>query len=91
MLEMHLMHPGFTYTGYISFTKNKKRIQKLKETRDLGCIYQNELVTACFQHDIADVDFKNLLRNIMNISADLLQSFINFLIKSFGWCCYICG
>ena len=28
MLDIHLRHPGFTYSACGSFTKNKKRIQK---------------------------------------------------------------
>ena len=34
MLEMHLKQPGFTYSACRPFTKNKERIQKLKETGD---------------------------------------------------------
>ena len=44
------------------FTKNKEIIQKSKETRDSRYIYQNKLDKACFQHDIAYRDFKDLLR-----------------------------
>ena len=32
---MHLKQPGFTYSACGPFTKNKKRIQKFKETGDL--------------------------------------------------------
>ena len=42
--------------------KIKERIQKSKETEDSQYIYQNELVKACFQHDIACEDFKDLAR-----------------------------
>ena len=31
---MHLRLPGFTYSGCRAFTKNKKRVQKFKETGD---------------------------------------------------------
>ena len=48
MLEMHLIKPSFTYSAYRSFTKNKKRIQKFKETGDSWYIYQNQLDKACF-------------------------------------------
>ena len=34
MPEMHLKQPGFTYSACGQFTKNKERIQKLKETGD---------------------------------------------------------
>ena len=52
MPEMHLRQPGFTYSVCGLFTKNKKRIQKFKETRDTKYIYRNELDKACFQHNI---------------------------------------
>ena len=42
--------------------KNKERIQKFKETGDTNYIYKNELDKACFQHDMAYGDFKDLKR-----------------------------
>ena len=44
------------------FTKNKERIQKFKETGDTSYIYKNELDKACFQHDVAYGDFKDLAK-----------------------------
>ena len=32
MPEMHLKQPGFTYSVYRPFTKNKEIIQKFKDT-----------------------------------------------------------
>ena len=62
MPEMHLKQPGFTYSACGSFTKNKERIQNFKETGDTSYIYKNELDKACFQHDMAYGDFKDLKR-----------------------------
>ena len=62
MPEMHLKQPGFTYSACGTFTKNKKRIQKFKETEDTSYIYKNELDKACFQHDLAHGDFKDLAK-----------------------------
>ena len=62
MPEMHLRQPGFTYSDCGPFTKNEERIQKFKETEDARYIYQNELDKACFQHDMAYGDFKDLNR-----------------------------
>ena len=62
MPEMHLKQPGFTYSACGPFTKNKERIQKLKETKDTNYIYKNELDKACFQHDMAYAAFKDLAR-----------------------------
>ena len=62
MPEMHLKQPGFTYSACEQFTKNEKRIQKFKETGNTSYIYKNELNKACFQHDMAYVDFKDWRR-----------------------------
>ena len=62
MPEMHLKQPGFTYSACRPFTKNKERIQKFIETGDSNYIYKNELDKACFQHDMAYGDFKDLAR-----------------------------
>ena len=42
--------------------KNKERIQKCKETEDTNNIYKNKLDKACFQHNMAYGDFKDLAR-----------------------------
>ena len=42
--------------------KNKERFQKFKDTGDINYIYKNKLDKACFQHDIAFGDFKDLAR-----------------------------
>ena len=60
--EMHLKQLGSTYSAWGPFTKNKERIQKLKETWDTNYIYKNERDEACFQHDMAYEDFKDLAR-----------------------------
>ena len=60
--EMHLRQPGFTYSACGPFTKNKERIQKFKQTGDSRYIYKNELNKACFQHDMAYGDFKDLAK-----------------------------
>ena len=46
--EMHLRQPEFTYSACGQFTKNKKRMQKFKQTGDSRYIYKNELDKACF-------------------------------------------
>ena len=66
MPEMHLKQPGFTYSTCRPFTRNKERIQKFKETGDTNYIYKNELHKACFQHDMAYEDFKDLKRRIFS-------------------------
>ena len=62
MPEIHLKQPQFTYSACGPFTKNKKRIQKFKETGDSRYIYRNELDKACFEHDMVYRDFKDLAK-----------------------------
>ena len=59
---MHLNLPRFTHSACGSFTKNKERIQKFKETGDTKYIYRNELDKTCFQHHMTYRDFKDLVR-----------------------------
>ena len=44
--------------------KNKTRIKKIKATGVSRYIYRNELDKACFQHDIAHGDSKDLPRTM---------------------------
>ena len=60
MPEMHLGQPQFTYSACEPLTKHKQRIQKFKETGDTNYIYKNELDKACFAHDAAYFDGKDL-------------------------------
>ena len=66
MPGMHLRQPGFTYRACGQFTKNKKRIQKFKETGDTKYISKNELDKACFQHDLAYGGFRGLARRAVS-------------------------
>ena len=59
---MHLKQPGFTSSACRPFTKDKQRIPKFRETGDTNYIYKNKLDKACFQHDMAFGDFKDLAR-----------------------------
>ena len=49
MPEMHLKQPGFTYSAFGPFTRNKERIEKLLQSGNSDFIYRNELDKACFQ------------------------------------------
>ena len=61
MPEMHLRQPRFVYSACGPFTRHKERIKKLKRTGDRRYIYRNELDKACFQHDSAYADHKDLI------------------------------
>ena len=62
MPEMQLRQSRFTYSACGPFTKNKEKIQKFKETGDTSYIYKTEMYKACFQHDMAYGDFKDLAK-----------------------------
>ena len=62
MPEMHLRQPGFTYSVCGLFTKHKQRIQKFMKTGNTDFIYRDELDKACFLHDAAYSDSKDLVK-----------------------------
>ena len=64
MPEMHLKQPGSTYSAYGPFTKNKERIEKFMQTGNTDFIYKNELDKACFQHDMAYDNWKDLAKKL---------------------------
>ena len=49
-----------TYSVCGSFTRHKDRINKFIQTGDTNYIYKNELDKACFAHDAAYSDFKDI-------------------------------
>ena len=62
MSEMHFKQPGFTYSAWGSFTKNIESIQKSMQTGNRNYIYRNNLDDACFQHDMAYGNYKDLTK-----------------------------
>ena len=52
---------GDTFKPEMHFLKTKKEYKNLKK-REIQVIYQNELDKACFPHDMAYGDFKDLNR-----------------------------
>ena len=63
--KIHLRQLQFTYSACGPFDKHKQRIQKFKETEDTKYIYKNELHKACFAHDAAYSDSKDLTKRIV--------------------------
>ena len=61
MPEMHLRQPRFVYSACGPFTRHKERMKEFKRTGDMRYIYRNELDKACFQHDSASADHKDLI------------------------------
>ena len=66
MPELHFKKPGFTYIACGRFTKHLERIQKFRETGNLKHLYRNRLDTACFAHDAAYSDSKDLARRTIS-------------------------
>ena len=62
MPEIQLRQPQFTYSACGPFTKHEQRIQKFRETGDTNYVYKNELDKACFVHDAAYSDSKDLTK-----------------------------
>ena len=62
MPEIHLRQPQFTHSACGPITRHEERIQKFIETGDTNYIYMNELDKACFTHDAAYSDSKDLTK-----------------------------
>ena len=62
MPELHLKPSGCTYSACGPFTKHRGRIEKFRETGNLKDLYRNELEKACFAHDAAYSDSKDLAK-----------------------------
>ena len=79
MPEIHLRQPQFTYSACGPFTRHEERIQKFKETGDTNYVYKNELAKACFAHDAAYSDSKDLTKrtiaykNLKNRAFDIAK------------------
>ena len=94
MPEMHLKQPRFTYSACGPFTKHKERIKKFKQTGDTRYIYNNELDKACFPHDSAYADNKDLLNRtradkiLSDKAYDIASNPIMVVIKEVRlvWC-----
>ena len=60
MPGLHVKQPGFIYSAYGPFTKHREWILKFRKTGNLKHLYRNELDDACFAHDVAYSDSKDL-------------------------------
>lgn len=73
---MHLKQFGFTHTPSRQVTKNKEEIQKSKETGHSISFSQSGLDKTCFQHDMTEGDFKDLLKEQILINHYVIKYFI---------------
>ena len=63
MPELHLKQPGFICYACGPFTKHCEGILKFRETGNLKHLYRYELAKACFAHDTAYSDCKDLAKS----------------------------
>ena len=77
MLKMHLKQPGYTYSAGGPFTRNKERIGKFMHTRNTDFIYKNELDKACFKHDMAYGNSKDLAKRTQSDKVLRDEAFIS--------------
>ena len=61
MPEMHLRQHRFVYSACGPFIRHKERTKEFKRIGGTRCICRNELDKACFQHDSAYADHKDLI------------------------------
>ena len=66
MPELHLKQPGFIYSACARFTKHCEKFQKFREAGYLKHLYRNELDKACFSHDTAYSDSKELAKRTIS-------------------------
>ena len=66
MPQFHLKQQGFTYSACGLFTKHRERIQNFSETGNLKHLYRHELDKACFAHDAAYSESKDLAKRTIS-------------------------
>ena len=66
MPELYLIQPVLTFSACGPVIKYRKRIQKFRETGNLEHLYKNELDKACFAHDAAYSDSKDLAKKTIS-------------------------
>ena len=75
MPEMYSKQPRFNYSAWRLFIKNKEQRQKFKERDGWKYIYQNELGKACFQHEMAYGNFKDLCKRTITYKIKCDKTF----------------
>ena len=63
---MHLTKREFPGSACVSFTKDRERTQKFRETENLKHLYGNKLDKACFPHDEVYSDSKELAKRTIS-------------------------
>ena len=66
MPELHLKQPGFTDGACESFTKYRERIKRFRETGNLKLLKRNQLDRACFAHNAAYSNSKDIAKRTIS-------------------------
>ena len=66
MPELHLKQQGFTYSACGPFNKHRGTIQKFREKGSSKHLCRNQLDKACFAHDAAYSDSKDLAKRTVS-------------------------
>ena len=72
MPQLHSIQTGFTYSVSRPFSIHLHKIQEFRETGNLKHFYRYELDKACFAHDAAYFEGKDLAKK--TISAKILKN-----------------
>ena len=66
MPELHLKQPGITDGACESFTKHREKIKRFRETGNLKLLKRNELDRACFAHNAAFSNSKDIAKRTIS-------------------------
>ena len=83
MPEPHLKQPAFIHSFNGWFTKHRERIQNFRKTGNLKHLFKHELGRACFTHDKAYFDSKDLAKR--NISGKISKDRAYEIARNCGY------
>ena len=64
--KLHLRQPGFTYSACGPFTEHRQRIKKIRETGNLKRLCRSESHKACYLHNAAYSDSKDMAKGTIS-------------------------
>ena len=83
MPKLYLRQSPFTYSACSPFTKHRGTIHKFRETGNLKHLFRNKLDKACFAHDAAYSDSKDLAKR--TVSEKILSDRAYEIVRSSGY------
>ena len=64
--KLHLRQPGFTYSACGPFTEHRQRIKNIRETGNLKRLCRSESHKACYLHNAAYSDSKDMAKGTIS-------------------------